>query len=151
MTRTSLALLAAGAIAAPALADHHTATRDVTAAAEAYNAALVAKDADAMLEHYADDVVVAPPDAERVTGKDAIAEELAEVFATDISFEVELVGVRAATEDGLVYSDSVTTVTMTGEDGASMVVEGTDLHIWEHQDDDSWKIVYDIWNGRPAE
>ena len=111
-----------------------------------------AKDAERWASVYADDARVFPPNALLVTGKEAIRNLFAELFASpgfEIDWEVTRVEVSRAGDLGYVVGTYEVTVDDT--EGNPVTDRGKWIAIWKKQADGTWKCIEDIWNSdQPA-
>ena len=106
-----------------------------------------AKDAERWASVYADDARVFPPNALLVTGKEAIRNLFAELFASpgfEIDWEVTRVEVSRAGDLGYVVGTHE--VTVNDAEGNPVTDRGKWIAIWKKQADGTWKCIEDIWN-----
>ncbi len=106
-----------------------------------------AKDAERWASVYADDARVFPPYAPLVTGKEAVRNLFAELFASpgfEIDWEVTQVEVSRAGDLGYVVGTHE--VTVNDAEGNPVIDRGKWIAIWKMQADGQWKLVADIWN-----
>ena len=106
-----------------------------------------AKDAERWASVYADDARVFPPNALLVTGKEAIRNLFAELFASpgfEIDWEVTRVEVSRAGDLGYVVGTHEATVN--DAEGNPITDRGKWIAIWKKQADGTWKCIEDIWN-----
>ena len=122
------------------------AIRSLTAA---WEAAIQAEDVPALLALCADDIVLMPPDAPIVRGKQALEESYRSLFeqsAVKATWPVE------GTEEIVVANDwafhmSEFTVRMSPKTGGEATEEyGKLIMIFQRQPDGSWKFAREIWN-----
>ena len=120
------------------------------AKAEAFSAAMNAKDFDAVAAFYAPDAVVMAPDVPAVTGRDAIRAMMASPEAQMPEGAVFALHVLSVTANGpLAVERGEWRATVTGPDGNPMTMRGKYLAEW-HKIDGEWMMVSDIWNGDAA-
>jgi uncharacterized protein (TIGR02246 family) len=116
-------------------------------AAEAYQAAASAKDADAVVAMYDADALMVPPSGEMVRGLDGVRDYrfgFIETPGVSLSFDLQRVEVSASGDLG--WSLSVGYITIAREDGSTARDVVRDVHTWRRQPDGSWKVVLDVWN-----
>jgi uncharacterized protein (TIGR02246 family) len=117
----------------------------IRAVSAAEFAALVAEDADAHLATLTEDCIMMGPNEPAVTGHEAIAawhadfSEMFDIAGGYTGSEVVVLGDWAIER----YTGEVT-LTPAGGDAATETIKG--IHIYQRQDDGSWKIAQDIWN-----
>ena len=128
--------------------DEDAIAREVKAASEAANAALIAEDVEGYLAHYMDDAVWMPPNAEEFIGKGPARQRLAAVFqAVDIEGESTI---EEQTVMGpkwvAVRGQYVLSVTAKEGDSEPLMDVGSYLTLWTQDTDRKWKIACDTWN-----
>ncbi len=116
------------------------------ARAEAFAAAMNARDYDAVAALYAPDAVVMAPDVPAVTGRDAIRDMMARPEAQMPEGAVFALRVMSVTANGpLAVERGEWSADFTGPDGSPMTMRGKYLAEW-HNIDGEWLMVSDIWN-----
>ena len=144
----SVAILGACAPAEPVV-DVEAETASLRAAADAYHEAANSADADGLVAHDAEGVLIFPPNAGEEQGIEG-SRRIAEGFTTapnyQAQFTTRLAKVAASGDVGYTLADA--TLSFDGPDGETVHDEVRDFHVWEKQGDGSWKIVIDIWNSR---
>lgn len=106
-----------------------------------------AKDVERWASLYADDARVFPSNGLLVTGKEAIRNLFAELFASpgfEINWEVTRVEVSRAGDLGYVVGTHEATVN--DAEGNPITDRGKWIAIWKKQADGTWKCIEDIWN-----
>ncbi len=104
------------------------------------------KDANRIAAHYAEDGVLAIPNAPAMSGKEAIAKGMAEL-AKDNAFALDIANQKTevSASGDLAYSRGTYNVSATDPASSQVVNEsGTYLLVYKRQTDGSWKIVEDI-------
>lgn len=134
--------------AAPAAAPDTAAIR---AAGQARMAAVAAGNIDGYLAAYEDEAVWMPPQAEAIVGKAVAAQRLQGVL-DEVSVETEgMVDEEIVMSPDWVLIRGRYLLTVTPKDGSGpQEAVGSSLTIWHRQEDGSFKIAYDIWNGDRA-
>jgi uncharacterized protein (TIGR02246 family) len=128
--------------------DEDALAREVKAALEASNAALVAEDVEGYLAHYMDDAVWMPPNAEEFIGKGPAKQRLTAIFAA-----VDVEG-ESTIEEQMVMGPNWVAVrgqyalSITAKEGQAepQLDIGSFLSLWTRDADGKWKIACDIWN-----
>ena len=128
--------------------DEDAIAREVKAASEAANAALVAKDMEGYLAHYMDDAVWMPPNAEEFIGKGLARQEPTAVFQA-----VDIKGESTIEEQIVMWPRWVAVrgqyvVSLTAKEGDREPLGdvGSYLTLWTQDTDRKWKIACDMWN-----
>ena len=121
-----------------------TARQAIEAAVTRYVAASNRGDADALMELYAEDAVLLPPDHEPIEGREAIREFWRQ--GTDQGLEVSTL--RVDTDGKLGYLVGRYRLPATEDEPAD---SGKYVMCLERQTDGSWKLTADIWNSSGAE
>jgi uncharacterized protein (TIGR02246 family) len=116
----------------------------IEAAVTRYVAASNRGDADALMELYAEDAVLLPPDHEPIEGREAIGEFWRQ--GTDQGLEVSTL--RVDTDGKLGYLVGRYRLPATDTEPAD---SGKYVMCLERQTDGSWKLTADIWNSSSAE
>lgn len=112
----------------------------ITSRSEAWEAALNAKDVDAVAALYTDDARLMPPNTATTTGQDAVRAAFGGMIDADIS--ADLTSVEAQVSGGFGYNTG-TYELMSGDD---VVDTGKYMEIWTRGNDGEWRIANDIWN-----
>ena len=143
-----VAILGACAPAGPVV-DIEVETASLRAAADAYHQAAENSDTDALVALDAADVLIFPPNAGEEQGTDG-SRRVAEGFTTAPNFEAQFTTrlVKVAASGDLGYTLADATLSFDGPDGETVRDEVRDFHVWEKQEDGSWKVVIDIWNSQ---
>ena len=128
--------------------DEDAVAREVKAASEAADQALVAGDVDGYLAHYLDEAVWLPPNAEEIVGKSAARARLEGMIGA-----VNIEGGSKIEEQVVMDKDWVGergqfNIVMTPKEGDGKPAHqvGSYVSIWKRDADGTWKIALDIWN-----
>ena len=118
------------------------------AAADAYHEAVQAQtvDMDRLVDLYADDGLMIPPNAPVEEGLQAVrnfATAFSQMPGFAIRFEDTRAEVAASGDMGYTLADAVLSVE--GPDGEPVQDQLRDFHLWKKQDGE-WKVAIDIWN-----
>jgi uncharacterized protein (TIGR02246 family) len=120
------------------------ARKAIEAAVTRYVAASNRGDADALMQLYAEDAVLLPPDHEPIVGREAIRDFWRQ--GTDEGLEVTTL--RVETDGRLGYLVGRYTLPATKDEPAD---SGKYVMCLARQRDGSWKLTADIWNSSSAE
>ena len=112
----------------------------ITSRSEAWETAFNAKDIDALVDLYASDARMLPPNAKMGIGGDALRAEFGAMI--DAGLSAELTSIEAMVSGDIGYN--VGTYTMTA-DGAVVDV-GKYMETWQRGDDGQWRYTNDIYN-----
>lgn len=117
-------------------------------AADTFHSAAGSMDVDGLVSHYTTDVLLLPPGAKRMQGAEATREFLsgfAAIPGAKARFEdPRVVTVSRGGDIGYTFGDAV--FSFDGPDGETVTQHVRELHLWEKQEDGSWKIIVDMWN-----
>jgi uncharacterized protein (TIGR02246 family) len=136
---TGVIVIAASAGCFGRAAPDPAARQAIEAAVTRYVAASNRGDADALMDLYAEDAVLLPPDHEAIEGRKAIGEYWRQ--GTDQGLEVSTL--RVDTDGKLGYLVGRYRLPATKDEPAD---SGKYVMCLEQQDDGSWKLTADIWN-----
>lgn len=114
---------------------------------DSYAAATNSGDIDRWLTTLTDDVVMMPPDAPAVAGREAtrawIAENFFDPFDMDLGMRFDEGEVHGSTA----WTRGSFTLVLTPKDGGERVdVNGKFVNVFRQQDDGDWKYAVVIWN-----
>jgi uncharacterized protein (TIGR02246 family) len=112
----------------------------IEATVDRYVAASNEGDAEALIELYADDAVLLPPDHEPIHGREAIAEFWRQ--GTDTGLEINTL--RLEVDGSVAYLIGKYRLPATEEEEAD---SGQYVLCLKRQPDGAWKLTADIWNG----
>ena len=129
-------LIFAGCNQSPPSADSSV----IASRSDAWQAALNAKDLDALVEIYTSDARILPPNGEMKSGPDAVRAEFGAMIDAGIS--AELTSLEATVSGNIGYNVG-TFVLRAGEDVALV---GKFIETWRRDDDGQWRISNDIFN-----
>ena len=113
----------------------------------AYNRTAKEEDFEHLINFYAEHALMLPPDGTQIEGREAILSFLKEFGPAGHLTDYQSGGYEVASGGGIAYSFGSVEVTAKGADGENVVTRSSDVHIWVKQEDGSWKIALDIWNG----
>lgn len=112
----------------------------ITSRSNAWQAALNAKDADALADLYTSDTRLMPPGEEMASGRDAARATFSDMIDAGLSGTLTSVEAKVIGDTG--YNVGVYKL-MTGD---TLVDTGKFIEIWQRGDDGQWRIANDIWN-----
>lgn len=112
----------------------------ITSRSDAWEAALNAKDVDALVGFYTDDARVMPPNLPMSQGSEAVRAAFGAMI--DAGFGGTLTSIEATVAGDVGYN--VGTYRLTAADGA--VDTGKFIETWRRGSDGVWRIANDIWN-----
>jgi len=136
---------------APVGAADESAVRDyIRMVEDRFAAAQVRRDVPAMMELYADDVVVFPPGEGPVSGKSAVRQwrERALAAAPRIAREQFEMADLEVCGDLAVETGNVSV--QEEAPGSSVARRTPYITVWKRQNDGSWKVQKDMWNDGPG-
>ena len=136
LTTLPLFLMILGCTQAPMSTDPSV----LSAKTEAWEAAFNAKDIDGLVALYTSDTRVLPPNAEMVSGGDAVRTIFGGMLEAGLS--VDLVSIEAKASGDVGY-DVGTYVIM---DGDAVIDTGKFIETFQRGDDGVWRMNNDIWN-----
>jgi uncharacterized protein (TIGR02246 family) len=119
----------------------------IRAASAAWSQAAAAKDVDKSISFYSDDVVMMPPKAPVVNGKDAAKQGWTQMLALPgpgLTFQTT--AVEVARSGDLAYETGTYDFAVTDKKGKASDEKGKYVVVWKKQGDDSWKAAVDIYN-----
>lgn len=112
----------------------------IVSRSEAWEAAFNAKDIDALVDLYASDARLLPPNAAMGSGSDALRAEFGAMI--DAGFSIDLTSVEAMVSGDIGYNLGTYTI-MSGD---TQVDVGKYMETWHRGDDGQWRYSNDIWN-----
>ncbi len=136
LTTLPLFLMILGCTQAPMSTDGSV----LTARTADWEAALDAKDIDALVMIYTSDARLLPPNGEMVSGSDAVRTIFGGML--DAGLSADLVSIEAKASGDVGY-DVGTYVIM---DGDAVIDTGKFIETFRRGDDGEWRITNDIWN-----
>jgi len=111
----------------------------------AYTVAVQSKNLDAMLDLYAGDGVMYPPNEPTVSGLEGIRQYATNILNTPgLTVAFTPLDVRVSAGGTMGYT--LNTGRITTADGSEEI---RDFHVWRKEPDGHWKVVVDFWNSPP--
>lgn len=112
-----------------------------------WSEAYLAKDAAALAALHTEDAILAPPNAERASGREAIAAAYAALFTeiTPTANEVSVDRLEVAQSGDLAYQVGTYRGTTTLADGSSVSDTGTFVSVFKNVNG-QWMLAVDTWN-----
>ena len=117
----------------------------------AWSEVLATGDLEAILEPWAEDAVMLPPDSPPLEGKAAIrnyVEAALQIPGFRVSWEPTSVSVARSGE--MAHLVERTTTTVTDSLGNPLTTHGKAVTVWRKDPDGVWRNVVDIWNATAA-
>jgi len=106
---------------------------------------------DRILSYWTDDAVVLPPAVPTIVGKTALRQYV------ESSLQVPEFQIRWSSSDvvlspdgNLAYMFSKNAMTLNGQNGAPVTMNGRAVTIWRRELDGEWRCAVDIWNTEPT-
>jgi uncharacterized protein (TIGR02246 family) len=110
-------------------------------------AAATARNVDAWMAFYTDDMSLMPPNAAMITGRDNIKKYLTDMTKlTDFSLAWQPTKAEAARSGDVGYSIGTYHVMFTAPDGGMVMEDGKYTTVWKKQADGKWKVAVDMFN-----
>ena len=109
------------------------------------------RDIDRILSYWTDDAVVLPPALSTIVGKTALrryVESSLQMPGFQITWSSA--DVVLSPDGNLAYMFSKNAVTVNGQDGTPMTMNGRAVTIWSREADGEWRCAVDIWNAEPT-
>lgn len=116
----------------------------ITSRSDAWEAALNAKDIDALVALYTSDARIMPPNGKMSSGSEAVRAQFGAMIDSGIGGELTSVEAMVAGDIG--FNVGVYTLQAGGE----VVDTGKYMETWRRGDDGQWRIANDIWNSDNA-
>ena len=146
-------LILATASCAPQSIDLAAEVDALRAAATAYHDAASAKASDQVVQSYADDALMIPPNAELVEGLDEVrGYRFGFIETQGVELDFEIVRVEVSSSGDMGWTFSIGDITIHRPDGTTGQDIVRDFHTWRKHSDGTWKLVVDVWNsGMPTQ
>ena len=109
------------------------------------------RDIDRILSYWTDDAVVLPPGLPTIVGKTALrryVESSLQMPGFQITWSSA--DVVLSPDGNLAYMFSKNAVTVNGQDGTPVTMNGRAVTIWRREPDGEWRCAVDIWNAEPT-
>jgi ketosteroid isomerase-like protein len=109
------------------------------------------RDIDRILSYWTDDAVVLPPGLPTLIGKTALrryVESSLQMPGFQITWSSA--DVVISPDGNLAYMFSKNAVTVNGQDGTPVTMNGRAVTIWRREPDGEWRCAVDIWNAEPT-
>jgi uncharacterized protein (TIGR02246 family) len=108
-------------------------------------------DVERIVSYWSDDATVMPPGAPAVVGKDAIRRFVVDSLNTPgfkVTWTTDAVVVSKSGD--MAYATGTNHVTISGEDGEELQIDGKTATVWRYVAGQGWKCTLDIWNDAPG-
>jgi uncharacterized protein (TIGR02246 family) len=117
-------------------------------AKRAWVAAFKAEDWEALVDQYAEDAVILPPEEAAQSGREAIRAYFEDdTHTSNQVFETSDI----SGDSNIAYVHGSYSFDLAAEGQAPVTVSGKYIEIWQKQADGNWLITHDIWNSNPVE
>jgi ketosteroid isomerase-like protein len=140
MKRSLIALFSVFILAACTQSPPSTDPSVITDRGDEWEAALNAKDVDALVELYEVDARIMAPNSPMAIGRDAVAEEFGAMIEAGLSVDLTSVEVVVSGD----YAYNVGTYVLTA--GDDVIDTGKYMETWHRGDDGQWRYTNDIYN-----
>jgi uncharacterized protein (TIGR02246 family) len=150
MRRTLLVLTMAlflGSTVAPCAAD--SPRDEIEAALMTFAKAFNQGDGAAVAAHYAEDAAVFPPDSPRVDGRAKIQEFWQGAIKAGLK-DLTLKAVEVHGTSDMAYEVGEVSYSAPDSSGQRKTATGKYIVVWKKDQDGTWRLYRDIWNGNPA-
>ena len=109
------------------------------------------RDIDRILSYWTDDAVVLPPGLPTIVGKTALCRYVESSLQMP-GFQItwSSADVVLSPDGNLAYMFSKNAVTVNGQDGTPVTMNGRAVTIWRRELDGEWRCAVDIWNAEPT-
>jgi ketosteroid isomerase-like protein len=109
------------------------------------------RDIDRILSYWTDDAVVVPPALSTIVGKTALRRYVESSLKMP-GFQItwSSADIVLSPDGNLAYMFSKNAVTVNGQDGTPMTMNGRAVTIWRREADGEWRCAVDIWNAEPT-
>ena len=150
-TALTLSLAVLVCCAAPPAADPEADRAALIAAAEAFHAAAVAKDREAVLALFDPNVIMLPPDGGRIDGSEGVRGfRFGFIETPGVELDFEILEAEVSSDGEMGWTIAIADITIRGPDGIIDRDHVRDFHAWKKQPDGSWRIAVDVWNSGPV-
>jgi uncharacterized protein (TIGR02246 family) len=121
--------------------------RAVREADAGWSKASAAKDVEAYVGFLAEDVLVLPPNAPMLTGKESMRKGISEGWATPgFALSWQASKAEASRSGDLAYTVGTYQFTVNNPKGKPVTDRGKYVTVWKKQPDGKWKVAADIYN-----
>lgn len=120
---------------------------DVTERSEKFWTAAKERNAEALVEHYALEAQLLPPNARVVRGRDDVRSALLTIIATP-GFQIDgrATRIESAMAGDMVWESGAFTIRMRNDQGQMVSWPGKYVSIWKKRAGGDWRIVSNIFN-----
>ena len=109
------------------------------------------RDIDRILSYWTDDAVVLPPAVPAIVGKTALRQYVeSSLQIPGFQMTWSSADVVLSPDGNLAYMFSKNAVTLNGQNGAPVTMNGRAVTIWRREPDGDWRCAVDIWNAEPT-
>lgn len=118
------------------------------ALAEAFGAAINARDLSAALDLWIEDAAIVEPDGQMLRGREAIGDALRALVENEVSVEIDIARVFATADVAI----AVGTLTMSGAgaDGRPFQQQSRSVVVYARDSQDRWRVAIDAPWGLPS-
>ena len=109
--------------------------------------AATARNVDALMAFYTDEMTLMPPNAAMIAGRDNVKKYLTDMMnLPDFSLAWQPTRAEAARSGDIGYSIGTYHVMFTAPDGGMVMEDGKYTTVWKKQPDGTWKVAVDMFN-----
>lgn len=112
----------------------------ISSNSEAWQAAMNAKDIDAIAAMYTEDARIMPPNGAAKIGRDAVREEFGAMIDAGLSVQLDVIETGIGGDVGYNIGTYVLTA------GDEEIDRGKYIETWKRSNDGEWRMANDIWN-----
>ena len=123
---------------------------EVEALLKGFDVALNAMDLEATMAHYADEVVVLPPDGLAVVGKPAVRRWTEDAFSGFTLKETHHPGETLQFGEIILHRGDATRSMTPNDGGAPIVFNNKYIHVFRRGDDGRLRLLWCMFNSNPA-
>ena len=131
--------------AQPAKFDSSSATKGIDAGNAVFSSSFAKGNTQAIADLYTEDAVVLPPNQEMVEGRDSI-KSLFESIAKKGLVNIHLITTNITGSGSIAVETGQYNLEIYPEGKEAINDHGKYLAVWQQQNDNSWKMIRDMWS-----